>query len=301
MRLDKYLQNFQKSVVSRSQLARWIREGHVLVNGKPAKASYLVKSSDCVEVSPPKVKPTELTPEPLPLDILYEDDDLIVINKSPDMVVHPGAGHREKTLVHALLSHCRGLSSIGGVERPGIVHRLDKGTSGVMVVAKNDVAHQHLADQFKNHQIKKTYWAFVYGCPRDKKGTIETLIARSPHHRKKFAVSRDKGKQAITHYRVLKSHAGVSLLEIDLETGRTHQIRVHLTDLGHSLLGDSLYGGHAKKVKNLSDTGLRKKVEALTHPLLHSRKIVFKHPVTGKKIKFTAEVPEDFGEIRELF
>ena len=285
---------------SRSQIARWIDEGHVLVNGKKTKASYLVKPEDQIEVTPPKIQPSKLTAENIPLDILYEDKDLIVLNKPTSLVVHPGAGHSQGTLVHALLGHCKGLSTIGGVERPGIVHRLDKGTSGVMVVAKNDKTHQALSDQFKNHKVKKIYWALVYGKFKETEGTISNFLTRSPNHRKKFAVSGSRGKKAVTHYQVLKEERGFSLVELTLETGRTHQIRVHLTDAGHSIVGDPLYGGHSSRLRQLQVGELRKFLVNLDHTLLHAFKLKFFHPRLKKEMELQAGLPEDFSRMMKL-
>lgn len=296
MRLDQFL--FSKKISpSRSQITKWIREGHILLNGRKVKAAYQVKPDDNIQVIPQQIKPSTLEAEKIPLDILYEDDDLIVINKSPHMVVHPGAGHKEGTLVHALLAHCHGLSQIGGVERPGIVHRLDKGTSGVMVVAKNDATHIHLANQFKNHQIKKIYWALCFGEIKNKSGTISTLITRSSSHRKKFSVSKQHGRKAITHYRILGENNGLSLVELSLETGRTHQIRVHLNHLGHSVVGDPLYGGHAKRVKQIQSIKLRGMLEKVDHTLLHAYHLEFIHPQKNKTMIYDAPFPDDFREI----
>lgn len=299
MRLDLYLTS-QKISASRSQIEKWIKKGFVKVNGQVTKPSRKVSSEDVIEITPPDVQPTSLQPEDLPLDILYEDDDLLVINKQPDMVVHPGAGHAEGTLVHALLAHCKGLSQIGGVERPGIVHRLDKGTSGAMVVAKNDFSHLSLSSQFKDHEIKKIYWAVVYGKLTQIKGTLETLITRSPSHRKKFAVSRIRGKKAVTHYHVLKEGEGVSLLEVTLETGRTHQIRVHFTDRGHGIVGDPLYGGPNRRVNGVPEGKLKESVRELEHPLLHARVIGFTHPRRQEWMEFTAPLPADFNEVLRM-
>lgn len=297
MRLDQYLIS-KKMAPSRSQLARWITDGHVTVNGAVSKPSYVVRDTDVIEVKPPEIKPSILVPEEIALDVLYEDADLLVINKSSHMVVHPGAGHRQGTLVHALLNHCRGLSAIGGVERPGIVHRLDKGTSGVMVVAKNDRAHLDLSRQFKEHGIKKIYWAVVYGVPRQKEAAISKKIGRHPKDRKKFAVN-TTGKESHTQYKLLHQSQGLSLLEVQITTGRTHQIRVHLTDAGHSLVGDAVYGGHLRRVKNLNSL-LKMPVQNLTHPLLHARQLELTHPISGKRLSFEAPLPDDYKMILDL-
>ncbi|MBX7149774.1 RluA family pseudouridine synthase [bacterium] len=291
MRLDLYLS--QNHPLSRSQIARLIKEGHVLVNGLPAKPSYSVLDSDKVVLNIPAVKPSPLTPHDLPLDILYEDKNLAVINKPAHLVVHPGAGHKEATLTQALLYHFKGLSTIGGVERPGIVHRLDKGTSGVMLVAKNDKTHLKLSELFKNHSIEKTYLALCYGKFKNKKGTIKTGIARSLSNRKKFSVS-EKGKIAISHYEVLKEKYGLSLVEVKIETGRTHQIRVHLTHLGHPLVGDETYGSHSRSVKNVNKMWAAD-LAKINRPLLHA----FKIKIPDMKKEFKAAVPKDFKLVQK--
>jgi len=298
-RLDQFLVDY-KIAASRSQMTKWIHEGCVLVNGSSAKASLKLKEGDSVIVTPPEVEPTPIEPEDIPLTILYEDSDLIVINKPADMVVHPGAGHSSGTLTNALLAHCKDLSGIGGQERPGIVHRLDRGTSGVIVVAKNDKAHISLSNQFKSREVVKIYWALVYGRMKEKEGTISTLITRSPSHRKKFSVSNEKGKDAVTHYKVLKEGEGVSFLEIRLETGRTHQIRVHLTGEGHSIVGDPLYGGHGKKLKQIRNDQIKKIFKSLDHTLLHARSLSFIHPSNKKNMECVGDLPEDFTEVLDL-
>lgn len=299
LRLDQYL--FSQGIApSRAQVAQWIRKGFILINGKSPKPSIHLRMGDVITWNAPPIEKTSWVPESIPLDILFEDEDLLVINKPPNLVVHPGAGHRAGTLVHALLAHCDGLATIGGVERPGIVHRLDKGTSGVMVVAKNDASHGSLSSQFKQHEVHKIYWAMVYGVLRQKKGTISGKIARSPVHRKKFAVHATKGKQAITHYEMLQEGSGVSLVKIILETGRTHQIRVHLTHQGHSIVGDTLYGGHERKWKLIRNEELKKHLHVLNHPLLHSRRLELMHPRLKKKMHWEAPVPDDFQRVMDL-
>lgn len=299
LRLDQFLVSRNISP-SRSQIARWIREGHVTVNGLSAKASLKLKCGDVIETTPPEPKPAKIKPEEIPLDILYEDDDLVVVNKPASMVVHPGAGHWGGTLTNALLAHCRKLSGIGGVERPGIVHRLDKGTSGVMVIAKNDKTHIGLSEQFKDHRVKKIYWALVYGKMKEKEGKFESLISRSKTHRKKFAVSDHGGKEAITYYRVLKEGEGVSLVEIDLKTGRTHQIRVHFTKAGHSVTGDPLYGGHQKRAGQIKNKKVGSFLKSLDHTLLHARSLKFYHPVLKREMEWTAPPPDDFEKAIEI-
>jgi len=247
LRLDQFLS--KKGIApSRSQISKWIEKGCIKLNQKVTKASVKLKPGDEIQVIPPQViRSPKLIAEKIPLNILYEDNDLIVVDKSAQMVVHPGAGHKTGTLAQALIAHCGKLSQIGGVERPGLVHRLDKGTSGVMVIAKNDRTHLDLSEQFKNHNINKIYWALVYGKMKQKKGRFKSLITRSRTDRKKFSISKTKGKEAITDYRVLKEGEGLSLIQINLHTGRTHQIRVHLTHDGHSIVGDPVYGGASKK------------------------------------------------------
>ncbi|MBI2341037.1 MAG: RluA family pseudouridine synthase [Deltaproteobacteria bacterium] len=298
-RLDQLL--FARRIApSRSQIARWIREGRVLVNEKPAKASRKIREGDRVCVNPPEARPAKPVPEKIPLDVLFEDSDLIVINKPAFMVVHPGAGHETGTLTNALLAHCKDLSGIGGVMRPGIVHRLDKGTSGAMVIAKNDRTHIALSEQFKKRKVKKIYWAVVYGKMKKPTGTFSGFISRSPSHRKKFSVSETKGKEAVTHYRMLKEGKGLSLLELKLETGRTRQIRVHLTNAGHGVVGDPLYGGHMQRTKQIQNAEARNFLRALDHTLLHARCLAFCHPGTNETMEFEAKLPEDFERAVDL-
>lgn len=299
LRLDSYLVA-KKLVPTRSQGMKWIRDGFVLVNSRKVKPAYEVRRGDLIDVQPPPSIPSELIPEKIPLDILYEDSDLLVLNKGPSMVVHPGAGHWQGTITHALLGHCGSLSRIGGVIRPGIVHRLDKGTSGAMVVAKNDKSHLHLSAQFSNRQVKKIYEAVVYGRFGQKSGSLEGAITRSPAERKKFAVGRATGKKAVTHYRVIQEGEGLSLVELNLETGRTHQIRVHLTHEGHSIVGDPLYGGNSRRLKGLREVAVREKIASLTHPLLHARLLSFVHPTTEKVVEFEATPPKEFEEVVQL-
>lgn len=281
-RLDRYL-TARDSSVSRSQMVKWIAEGRVTVDGRSVKPSLNLFGGEQIEIRPPEPVDSDLTPENIPLDVLHEDADLILLNKPAHLVVHPAAGHSTGTLTNALLAHSGKLSTIGGVHRPGIVHRLDKGTSGIMVIAKNDQAHRHLQQQFKDHTIKKIYWTVIWGKILPSKGTIKTKIARHATNRKKFAVHATSGKEAVTHYRILDSRNGVSLLEIELETGRTHQIRVHLSHLKHAIVGDPLYGRNRKIDAAIPD-----------HPLLHARKLELIHPVTKKALKKTAPLPDDF-------
>ena len=279
LRLDRYL-SARLPEHSRSHIQAVIKEGGVLHNGGPAKASETVRTGDAVAWTAPAPKPcTTAEAEDIPLDILYEDENLIVLHKPAGMVVHPGAGNPSGTLVSALLHHCGNLSLIGGVERPGIVHRLDKETSGCLVVAKNDLAHRSLAEQFANREVKKTYLAVTVGAPRYRTGKVEAPIARHRVHRQKMAVSEPgDGRDALTEYNVLASANGRALIECKPRTGRTHQIRVHLRHLGCPIVGDPLYG----------------KRGAFTRHLLHAWKLEFRHPVSGETMRFEAKPPPEF-------
>ena len=278
-RLDRYL-SIQLPRFSRSRLQNLIRENFVTLNEKKPRPRDLVRSGDVVRVHEPPVRKISATPEKIALDILFEDVDLVVINKPAGLVVHPGAGHQEHTLVNALLHHCKNLSGIGGKERPGIVHRLDKETSGCLVVAKNDAAHQNLSEQFAARTVEKIYLALVAGTPRKSDGVIDAAIARHPVDRKRMAVTRIRGRSARTGYRVLKSGGGISLVECVLHSGRTHQIRVHFQHIGHPVLGDKVYA--AKSAKDFS------------RQMLHAWKLGFHHPRSGEWKRFTAARPEDF-------
>jgi 23S rRNA pseudouridine1911/1915/1917 synthase len=280
-RLDRFLAQALPAF-SRARLQTLIREKFVTVNGKAARPRDPVRARAVVEVREPAVTKIDAQPESMPLDILFEDDDLLVLNKPAGLVVHPGAGHQQHTLVNALLAHCKNLSVIGGEERPGIVHRLDKETSGVLVIAKNDATHRDLSKQFAERTTGKVYLALVAGTPREKTGTIDAPIARHPVHRQRMSIARRAGRPAKTDYRVLKSNGDVSLVECTIHTGRTHQIRVHLHHLGHPVLGDKLYGG--------------KRAGASPRQMLHASKLSFRHPRTGETMSFTASVPKDFVE-----
>ncbi|MBM3888998.1 MAG: RluA family pseudouridine synthase, partial [Verrucomicrobia bacterium] len=254
------------------------------------KASHRVHAGETFVVTIPPPEPSEVTPEAIPLDVLYEDDDLIVINKPPGLVVHPCPGHRAHTLVNALLHHCRGrLSGIGGVERPGIVHRLDHFTSGCLVAAKNDVAHRALQAQFKSRAVAKHYLAIVWGVPRLSRGRIEAAIGRSARDRKKMIVVRRGGREAVTEFEVLKPFGEASLVRCELHTGRTHQIRVHLAVLGHPVVGDTVYGpGRRHPLNKLAG-----------RQMLHAHVLAFEHPRTHKRLEFTAPLPQDMAALIE--
>jgi 23S rRNA pseudouridine1911/1915/1917 synthase len=276
-RIDKQLGHHLKQF-SRSQLQRWIENGHVTVNGQVVKPKYKLAAGDQITIKPEKPKKINLEPENIPLDIVYEDDDVIVVNKPQGMVVHPAPGHPDHTLVNALLYHSP-LSTINGEFRPGIVHRIDKDTSGLLMVAKNDMAHRSLAAQLKAKTNEREYVALVHGVIKEDRGTIDAPLGRSRKDRKKQAVVAD-GRHAVTHFKVLKRYRHYTLVSCRLETGRTHQIRVHMKYIGHPLAGDPLYGPR----KTLPGHG----------QYLHARLLGFKHPRTGKQMTFTAPLPDYF-------
>ena len=288
-RLDHYLALKKEIGLTRSQIHKLIEDGYVEVNKEVPKPSHKIKTDDRILISLPPPKKPEVKPENIPLNIVYEDQDLIVVNKARGMVVHPAVGNYSRTLVNALLYHCQDLSGIGGVLRPGIVHRLDKDTSGLLVAAKNDFAHQALARQFKAKKIFKQYLALVHGVIRQECGAIEAKVGRHPKHRKKMAVignfeTKVKGREALTHFKVLERFKNYTLVEITLKTGRTHQIRVHLTSIGHSIVGDPTYGHRREEFK-------------VSGQLLHAGKLGFVHPRSGKYLEFEQEIPKDMKEI----
>lgn len=289
-RLDAWLRQ-QYPAMSRGAIQRLIEEGHITVNGAPTKPTHCPRTGDVVRIEWPEARPAEAQPEDIPLDILYEDDALLVLNKPPGLVVHPAAGNEEHTLVNALLHHCAGrLSGVGGVARPGIVHRLDKDTSGCLVVAKNDETHVALSTQFAGRNIHKIYLAIVCGELAREKGEIHAAIARHGSHRKRMAVDDDRGRAAHTGYRVLERLNSATLLQAILHTGRTHQIRVHFQHLGHPIVGDDTYG--QRQNRRLTE------LTRYTAPrqMLHAHELGFTHPRTGKPVKFTAPYPDDFGD-----
>jgi len=300
-RIDKFLQ-LQINKLSRTRLQALIRNGQVKLNNIIIKyASKKIKEEDQIEVNFPPPKETLIKPNKIPLDILYDDDDIIVINKSPGVVVHPGAGNCEKTIVNGLLfKYKNNLSSVGGKLRPGIVHRIDKDTSGVIVVAKNDIAHINLSEQFSNHTIRRVYEALVWGSLRPQYGKISEKISRSVKNRQLMAVRKEKGKISITNYKTLKIFQNlnlpkISLIECQLETGRTHQIRVHMNFKGNSILGDKLYG-KSKKFKKINPS-IERKINNFSGQALHAKSLGFIHPVTKKKIFFEAKRPKDFDSL----
>ncbi|MDD3279594.1 MAG: RluA family pseudouridine synthase [Lachnospiraceae bacterium] len=289
LRIDRYLSE-QIPDLSRSRLQKLLKEGHISVNEHAIKASYVVQENDKISILLPPNQEPDIESEDIPLDILYEDSDLLVVNKPKDMVVHPAAGHYSHTLVNALMFHCKDqLSGINGVLRPGIVHRIDKDTTGALVVCKNDLAHQALAEQLAVHSITRRYRCIVHGCPREERGRIEGNIGRHPKDRKKMAIVSQGGKPAVTHYRVLEQYEQFAYVECELETGRTHQIRVHMASIGHPLLGDELYGPRKCPQKGLHGQ------------TLHAMVLGFQHPSTGSYMEFTAPLPEYFTALLQKF
>ncbi|KGO13306.1 RluA family pseudouridine synthase [Clostridium botulinum] len=285
IRLDLYLSKIFEDK-SRSYLQGIIDEGNVLVNNKKKKRNYKLKVGDNIEVNIPEPKLLQIEPEDIKLDIIYEDKDVIVVNKPQEMVVHPAPGVYSGTLVNALLNHCKDLSGINGVARPGIVHRIDKDTSGILVVAKNDISHNNLVAQFKEHSISRVYMALVEGIIKDEQGTIEAPIGRHPVDRIKMAVVKD-GRHAVTHYKVIEKFKNHTLVECRLETGRTHQIRVHMSHIMHPLVGDPVYG-YKKQRFNLKGQ------------MLHAKLLGFIHPTTGQYVEFESELPEYFKKIIKI-
>jgi len=296
MRLDAFVAETVPGV-SRSQAKRLIDQGHVIVAGREAKPSLAVSAGDSVSVTiPPPVEPSA-APEDIPLEIIHEDDDVIVINKPAGLVVHPAAGHPSGTLVNALLSHCGGLSSVGGEMRAGIVHRLDVGTSGVMVATKNDAAHRSLTSQFQARTVEKVYVAMVLGSLRTESGSFDAPLGRSRGDRKRISSHTTKGRVALTDWRVLERFGkALCWVEVTLHTGRTHQIRAHFAEAGHALVGDPLYGGE-KKLSRVPAGPMRDAVESLGRPALHAWRLGFDHPRTGKRMRFTAPLPDDLESL----
>ena len=286
IRIDKYLSDNMEDI-SRSYLQKLLKDKSITVNNKAIKANYKVQEGDMVSVSVPEPEEPDILPEEIPLDILYEDDSLMVVNKPKDMVVHPSAGHTSGTLVNAVLFHCKGnLSGINGIMRPGIVHRIDKDTTGALLICKTDTCHRILAEQLKVHSITRKYRAVVQGNLKDDEGTVEGPIGRHTTDRKKMAINYKNGKEAITHYRVLERFGNATYIECRLETGRTHQIRVHMASIGHPLLGDTTYGSS-------------KNPYHLQGQALHAMVLGFLHPVTNEYMEFTAPLPEYFLKLLE--
>ncbi len=283
IRLDKYIST-KDDRISRSSIQRRIEDGGILVNNEIVKVSYKVMEKDIILIEEEKPKEVEIKAEEIPLDIVYEDDDIIVVNKQKGLVVHPGNGNPDGTLVNAIMAHCKGsLSGVGGKIRPGIVHRIDKDTSGLLIVAKNDEAHINVSEQIKEHSVKKTYVALVRGVIKENEATINIPIARSVNDRIKMAVSK-RGKEAVTHFKVLKRYNGFTYIEVNIETGRTHQIRVHMSHIGYPIVGDGVYSNG-------------KNPFGVEGQMLHSAKLEFVHPRTKQNMKLEAKLPKYFEEV----
>ena len=287
----------EREKISRSAGAKLIEDGAVLVNSKTVAKNYKVRENDIIEIFHPEVKECEVEAQNIPIDIIYEDEDIVVVNKESGMVVHPAAGNPDGTLVNALLYHCGdSLSGVGGVARPGIVHRIDKDTSGLLVVAKNDDAHVFLSEQLKTHSVSRVYHAIVVGNLRELSGTVNEPIGRHPVDRKKMAVIKNDdytSREAITHYRVIKRFHGFDYVQCELETGRTHQIRVHMAYLGHPLLGDEVYGGSKTRFQSLHK-------DCISGQCLHAKELHLTHPTTNMNCTFTSELPDDFKRVLDL-
>ena len=283
IRIDRYLAK-QKPELSRSMIQKLIEDHAVLVNQKPVRTSYQIRKQDQITIQIPEVKESNMKAQDIPIDIIYEDQDILVVNKPKGMVVHPANGNPDGTLVNAIMAKCKdGLSGIGGELRPGIVHRLDKDTSGLLIVAKNDQAHIKMSEQIKNREVKKIYIALVKGIVKENEATIQMPIGRSQQDRKKMAVRKD-GKEAVTHFKVLKRYLHNTLLELKIDTGRTHQIRVHMAQIGHPVVGDMVYS------KGKNEFGVEGQC-------LHAKSLEFKHPITKKEMKLEAPLPKYFQDI----
>ncbi len=286
IRLDSYIVTEDKDL-SRATIQRLSEEGNILVNGTIKKNSYKVKTGDIIEINIPEIKETKLEAQDIPIEIVYEDSDIIVVNKPKGLVVHPANGNPDGTLVNAIMNICKdSLSGIGGEKRPGIVHRLDKDTSGLLIIAKNDKAHINMSEQIKNRKVNKKYIALVRGVIKENEATINMPIARSKKDRKKMAVDKN-GKEAITHFKVLKRYDNYTLLEIKIDTGRTHQIRVHMSEIGHPVIGDEVYS-NGKNEFNVKGQ------------MLHAKSLDFTHPITGKKMHLEADIPDYFKNVIQI-
>ena len=285
VRLDAYIAK-KYTDLSRTMAQKLVEEGNILVNGKSKKISYKVQKGDEIELTIPEAKEIGIKPENIDVEVIYEDKDIIVVNKPKGLVVHPANGNPDGTLVNAIMAICKGsLSGIGGEIRPGIVHRLDKDTSGLLIIAKNDQAHINMSKQIKDRQVKKIYIALVKGRTKEEEATINMPIGRSTKDRKKMAVRKD-GKEAITHFKVLRRYNNYTLLEVKIDTGRTHQIRVHMAEIGHPVVGDMVYSNGKNEF-------------GIQGQMLHAKSLEFRHPITGKQMHLEAELPDYFKEVLE--
>jgi 23S rRNA pseudouridine1911/1915/1917 synthase len=298
LRLDIYL-SLKDLGLSRSQVKKSVDDGLVRVNSFHSKVSHRLRPGDIVEIDKREPIACRALPQDLPLAIVYEDQHILVVDKPAGMVVHPAVGHFQDTIVNAILYHCHNLSGIGGVLRPGIVHRLDKGTSGLLVVAKSDEAHQGLAGQFKRHEVKKTYIALVYGNPKEDEGQIDLPVGRHPVDRKKMSTRSRRSKEALTTWKVQERFGVATMLDVDIMTGRTHQIRVHLSALGLPVIGDSVYG-NPKRADAVHDTFVRSKLKTMKRQALHAAKIGFVHPVTCEDMMFSSRLPDDMTALADF-
>ena len=297
-RLDAFVARELRDI-SRTRIQRAIEDGDVLVNEHAAKSSYRVRAGDQIEIDLPEPPPVELRPEAIPLNVVYEDDDLIVVDKPAGLVVHPGAGQEAGTLANALVYHFNELSGAAGRIRPGIVHRIDKETSGLLMVAKNDAAHEKLSEQFRNREVFKLYVALVYGRVSDARGEIEARLGRSPHNRTRMAVLRGgAGRAAHTLFEVAERYNEFTLLKVQIKTGRTHQIRVHLAHIGHPVVGDAVYGGGRDNM--VRDAAMKREVRALGRHFLHSAQLAFIHPRTGHRLEFSSPLPAELRHFLAL-
>jgi 23S rRNA pseudouridine1911/1915/1917 synthase len=294
-RLDIYLSR-KEIELSRSQIKKYVADGLVQVNHENTRVSYRLKSGDVVQINTRDPVVYDALPQNIPLSIVYEDPHILVVDKPAGMVVHPAAGNYQGTLVNAILYHCKDLSGIGGVLRPGIVHRLDKNTSGLLVVAKSDEAHQGLAGQFKRHEVRKNYKALVYGSPKYDEGVIDAPIGRHPVNRKKMSAGSMRGKEALTRWQVYERYGVATLLDVDIVTGRTHQIRVHLTALGYPIVGDNVYG-NPRRANAIAHTFLRATLQSMKRQALHAERIVVVHPVTLQDLFFYSPLPHDMAKL----
>ena len=292
-RLDAFLASHIEGW-SRARVQRLIEDGEVLVNGRAAKASYKLRANDEIEAELTALPATSFLPEDIPIEVVYEDDDLIIVNKPAGIVVHPGAGARTGTLANALAFHFQNLSTAGGVARPGIVHRLDKDTSGLLLVAKTEPAHEHLADQFRAREVFKSYVALVHGQVERDRGEIDQPIARDPRHRTRMAIVRG-GRSALSIYRARERFARFTLIDVELKTGRTHQIRVHLAWLKHPVVGDETYG--SGRDNTVADPVIRSQIGKLGRQFLHAEKLGFTHPKSGKRLNFTSPLPNELQKL----